>query len=270
MKKVAVILLLVLWVCTPGCQNRLAYVSDRPLIGITTVFDEKREVSEVHISYVEAVLRSGGIPLVLPPIDSTEAVDRYIEELDGLVLVGGRDIPPSMYGQEPHETTEVLPERRTRFDSVLIVRWMASGKPVLGVCLGMQFTNVVMGGSMIQDIPSLVGSDVNHKKVYHRVTIMPDSTLARLLGAETAMVYSSHHQAVDRIGDGLRPVARADDGVVEALERTDGGPGLFVQWHPEAMTDKDPGHTNAIYGYLIHLAHAGRQASRPGSPSSRR
>jgi len=258
MKKVAVILLLVLWVCTPGCQSRRAYVSEKPLIGITTVFDEKRQVSEVDISYVEAVLRNGGIPLVLPPIDSTEAVDRYVEELDGLVLVGGRDIPPSMYGQEPHETTEVLPERRTRFDSMLIAQWMACGKPVLGVCLGMQFTNVVMGGSMIQDIPSLIGADVNHKKVYHRITIAPNSTLARLLGAETAMVYSSHHQAVDRIGEGLTAVAHADDGVVEALERTDGGPGLFVQWHPEAMTDRDPDHTDAIYGYLIHLARTPR------------
>ncbi|MDI6451645.1 gamma-glutamyl-gamma-aminobutyrate hydrolase family protein [Anaerobaca lacustris] len=254
MKKVAVTLLLVLWVCTPGCRNHLAYVSEKPLIGITTVYDEKRHVNEVGLAYVEAVLRTGGIPLVLPTIDSAEAVDRYIRELDGLVLIGGKDIPPSMYSQQPHETTEILPERRTRFDSMLIARWMASGKPVLGVCLGMQFTNVVMGGSMIQDIPSLVGTDVNHKKVYHRVTITPDSTLAELLGAETAMVYSSHHQAVDRIGEGLRPVAHADDGIVEALERIDGGPGLFVQWHPEAMSDKDPGHTNAIYGYLIHLA----------------
>lgn len=254
MKKVAVLLLLVVWVCAPGCQNAGTHVSGKPLIGITTVFDEKRQVSEVDISYVEAVLRNGGIPLVLPPIDSEEAVDRYVEELDGLVLVGGRDIPPSMYGQTPHETTEVLPERRTRFDGRLIARWMASGKPVLGVCLGMQFTNVVMGGSMIQDIPSLVGTDVSHKKVYHRVTIAPDSALARLLGAETVMVYSSHHQAVDRIGEGLKPVARADDGVVEALERTDGGLGIFVQWHPEAMMEKDPNHTNAIYGYLVQLA----------------
>lgn len=254
MKKVAVLLLLVAWICVPGCRSPRTQVSGKPLIGITTAYDEKRQVSEVDISYVEAVLRNGGIPLVLPPIDSEEAVDCYVQELDGLVLVGGRDIPPSMYGQTPHETTEVLPERRTRFDSTLIARWMASGKPVLGVCLGMQFTNVVLGGSMIQDIPSLVGTDVNHKKVYHRVTIAPDSTLARLLGAETAMVYSSHHQAVDRIGEGLRPVALADDGVVEALERTDGGLGLFVQWHPEAMMEKDPNHTNAIYGYLVQLA----------------
>lgn len=265
MKKVAVVLLLLVWVCAPGCQSPRARVSEKPLIGITTAYDEKRQVCEVDISYVEAVLRNEGIPLVLPPIDSQEAVDRYVQELDGLVLVGGRDIPPSMYGQTSHETTEVLPERRTRFDSMLIAHWMASGKPVLGVCLGMQFTNVVMGGSMIQDIPSLVGTDVNHKKVYHRVTIAADSTLARLLGAETAMVYSSHHQAVDRIGEGLKPIARADDGVVEALERTDGGLGIFVQWHPEAMMEKEPNHANAIYGYLVQLARtpSRKRNSRP-------
>jgi putative glutamine amidotransferase len=258
MKKVAVAFLLFLWVCTPGCQSFGSKASDKPLIGITTVYDEKRNVNEVSVAYVDAVLGNGGIPLILPTIDSEEALDRYIRELDGLVLIGGRDIPPSMYGQVPHETTEVLPERRTRFDSMLIARWMASGKPILGICLGMQFTNVVMGGSMIQDIPSLVGTDVNHRKVCHRVAIAPGSALARILNTETAMVYSSHHQAVDRIGEGLTPVARADDGVVEALERTDGSPGLFVQWHPEAMADKYPDHTNAIFSYLIEWAHTER------------
>ncbi len=258
MKKVAVTFLLFLWVCSPGCRSIGTEASDKPLIGLTTVYDEKDSVNKVSVAYVDAVLASGGIPLVLPTIDNEEALDRYVEELDGLVLTGGRDIPPSMYGQTPHETVELLPERRTRFDSMLIGRWMASGKPILGICLGMQFTNVVMGGSMIQDIPSLVGTDVNHRKVYHRVAISPGSELAQILDSETVMVYSSHHQAVDRIGEGLTPVARADDGIIEALERTDGGPGLFVQWHPEAMAEEHPEHTNAIFGYLIELARAER------------
>lgn len=270
MKKIAVTLLLVAWVGTSGCQNRRMFVPERPLIGVTTVYDEKRHVNEVSLAYVEAVLENGGIPLILPTIDSAEAVDRYVRELDGLVLVGGRDIPPSMYGQTLHETTEVLPQRRTRFDSMLIARWMASGKPILGVCLGMQFVNVVMGGSMIQDIPSLVGTDVDHRKVYHRVTIASDSALTGVLGAEMVMVYSSHHQAVERVADGLRPVAYADDGVVEALERTDGGLGLFVQWHPEAMTDRSPDHAKAIYGYLIQLARTQRRTSPLGFPSPRK
>jgi putative glutamine amidotransferase len=264
MKKFTVAFMLLIWVCAPGCRSVGTEASDKPLIGITTVYDEKDHVNTVSVTYVDAVLANGGIPLILPTIDSEEALDRYVEELDGLVLTGGRDIPPSMYGQTPHETVEVLPDRRTRFDSALIARWMASGKPILGICLGMQFTNVVMGGSMIQDIPSMVGAEVNHRKVYHRVEITPDSRLAQILGAETAMVYSSHHQAVDRIGRGLTPVAHADDGIVEALERTDGDPGLFVQWHPEAMADKHPEHTNAIFGYLIEQACLGKRTAHKG------
>lgn len=262
MKKIAFAVVLSLWFCAHGCHCPGTQTSDQPLIGITTAYDEDRNTVETRLTYVEAVLANGGIPLLLPAIDSEEAVDRYVRELDGLVLIGGRDIPPSMYGQVPHETTQLLPERRTRFESLLIARWMAGGKPILGICLGMQFTNVVLGGSMIQDIPSLVGTDVNHRKVYHRVTIAPDSRLAKVLGAEIAMVYSSHHQAVDRIGAGLVPVAHADDGIVEALERTDGHPGLFVQWHPEVMADEYPEHTDAIFAYFIERASAMLQPFR--------
>jgi len=112
----------------------------------------------------------------------------------------------------------------------------------------MQFTNVVSGGTMVQDIPSEIGTKINHR-AYHPVQIEPDSTLVRLLVANRASVLSSHHQAVEKLGNGLKIAARSEDGVVEALERTDGKFGLFVQWHPEAMTDR--AHRDAIYGALI-------------------
>lgn len=252
MKKILVTLLLLAWMSISGCRGTEARVPARPLIGITSAYSEDRKTSEVNVAYVDAVLSSGGIPIVLPAVDSQEAIDRYIVELDGLVLVGGRDIPPEMYGQDPHETVRLIPDRRVRFDSELIARWMASGKPILGVCLGMQFTNVVMGGTLIQDIPSQVGVEVTHRDAYHPIRIDPDSTLADILGTETASVYSYHHQAVDQLGTGLRPVAYAADGIVEALERTD-GPGLFIQWHPEYMAEEYPEHTRAIYGCLVKL-----------------
>jgi putative glutamine amidotransferase len=112
----------------------------------------------------------------------------------------------------------------------------------------MQFTNVVAGGNLIQDIPSEVGKKINHRK-YHQVQIEPDSILSQILGANQARVLSNHHQAVRKIGKGLKVIAHSDDGVNEALERVDGGFGLFVQWHPEAMEDKH--HRDAIYGALI-------------------
>jgi putative glutamine amidotransferase len=209
---------------------------------------DKAAQTTVGFAYVRAVAENGGVPVVLPTVDDERILQKYLDTLDGLVLVGGADIWPEAYGETPHETVQPLPKERYDFDRKLIARWLAGGKPLLGVCLGMQFTSVVSGGSMIQDIPSEVGTKVNHRG-YHRVQIEPGSSLAKLLGSTEASVFSNHHQAVDRLGKNLRPIAHAEDGVVEALERTDGPFGLFVQWHPEAMTDL--AHRNAIYGALV-------------------
>jgi putative glutamine amidotransferase len=198
------------------------------------------------------VAENGGVPVVLPTVDDERVLQRYLEVLDGLVLIGGDDIPPAAYGEQADKTVQPLTKERYEFERKLIARWLTSGKPLLGVCLGMQFVNVVSGGSLIQDIPSQVGAKVDHHQGYHRVQIEPGSTLASLLGATEASVLSSHHQAVDKLGKNLRVVAHSEDGVVEALERTDGTFGLFVQWHPESMTDL--AHRNAIYGALIHAA----------------
>jgi putative glutamine amidotransferase len=246
----------VFWACG-GCQS--SQEPSRPLIGITSVYEPakpgKSAKTTVEFSYVSAVTENGGIPVVLPTIDDEQALERYVSTLDGLVLVGGDDIPPEAYGEKPHETVVPLEKRRYDFERKLIARWLESGKPLLGVCLGMQFTNVVSGGTMIQDIPSEVGTKVNHKG-YHHVQIEPDSLLARLLDSREASVRSVHHQAVDKLGKNLRPVAHSDDGITEALERTDGPFGLFVQWHPELMTDL--AHRNAIYGALIHACIASK------------
>ncbi|MEN6427552.1 MAG: gamma-glutamyl-gamma-aminobutyrate hydrolase family protein [Phycisphaerales bacterium] len=233
-----------------GCQR--SRVSSGPLIGITSDYEsatkDKSALTSSPFNYAQAVADNGGVPVVLPTIDDERVLQAYLGQLDGLVLIGGDDIPPSAYGEQAHETVKPLTTERYEFERKLIARWLATGKPVLGVCLGMQFTNVVAGGTMIQDIPSEVGKTVDHRK-YHRVQIVMPSELAEILGAQEAMVFSSHHQAVDDLGKGLRVIARSEDGVVEALERTDGGFGLFVQWHPEAMTDR--AHRDAIYGALI-------------------
>ena len=198
-----------------GCQGRVA--PSRPVIGITSVYewDEQQKTAStvVNFAYVRAVAENGGVPVVLPSIDDEEILRRYLEELDGLVLAGGADIPPAAYGQEPHETVKPLPAQRYDFERKLIALWLESGKPVLGVCLGMQFTNVVAGGTLIQDIPSQVGKTVNHRK-YHRVRIEPDSLLAEILGGDEASVFSNHHQAVRDLGGNLKVVARSEDGVI--------------------------------------------------------
>jgi putative glutamine amidotransferase len=240
-----------------GCRK--TEVPAAPVIGITSVYEpaqgDKSAQTTVSFAYARAVAENGGVPVILPTVDNELVLQRYLSKLDGLVLVGGDDIPPEAYGEQPHETVKVLTKERYEFERKLIARWLEGGKPVLGVCLGMQFTNVVSGGTMVQDIPSEVGTKVNHRG-NHPVQIEPASTLAKLLGATEASVFSSHHQAVDKLGKGLKAIAHSEDGVVEALERTDGKFGLFVQWHPEAMTDL--AHRNAIYGALVRASVARR------------
>jgi len=235
--------------------------SSRPLIGITSDYEPAKDKESAKTSspfaYVQAITDNGGVPVILPTIDNEQAMDWYLQRLDGLVLIGGDDIPPKVYGEQQHESVKVLTSQRYEFERKLIARWLASGKPVLGVCLGMQFTNVVSGGTMVQDIPSEIGKTVDHRK-YHRVRIEEGSTLARLLGTTEASVLSNHHQAVDGLGKNLRVIARSEDGVAEAMERVDGRFGLFVQWHPEAMTDL--AHRDAIYGALVRACPASKRS----------
>jgi putative glutamine amidotransferase len=250
MKKIVGLLCLTVLIFNVSCRDTSE--PSKPLIGITSVYkvDEQDDSvsTSVNFAYVQAVAENGGIPLVLPTISDEEIMQRYVRFLDGLVLIGGADVPPSAYSEKPHETVKVLSEQRYNFERKLISLWLSSDKPLLGVCLGMQFANVVSGGSLIQDIPSQVGTKVNHRG-YHQVKIDSASSLAKILNTTETSVYSSHHQAVKDVGKNLKVIAHSDDGVIEAMERENGGFGLFVQWHPEQMDNTE--HRNAIYGALI-------------------
>jgi len=250
MKKIVGLLCLTVLIFSFSCRDTSE--PSKPLIGITSVYkiDEQNNSfsTSVNFAYIQAVADNGGIPLVLPTISDEEIMQQYVRHLDGLVLIGGDDIPPSAYNERPHETVKVLPMQRYNFEKKLISLWLTSGKPLLGVCLGMQFTNVVSGGSLIQDIPSQIGTKVQHRQ-YHQVNIDPDSSLAKILEATEVSVYSNHHQAVKDVGKNLKVIAHSEDGVVEAIERIDGGFGLFIQWHPEQTDNAE--HRNSIYGALI-------------------
>jgi len=203
----------------------------RPLIGIASLDQEY---------YIRAVRESGGLPVVLPNTDGSVAmIDSYLDELDGLLMPGGFDIPPSEYGEEAHETVEVLSDERFKFEKALAFDWITkSDKPMLGICLGSQWINVASGGSLVQDIPSEVGG--THRGVNHKIAIESDSRLSGIFDSTEFEVNSNHHQAVDTLGAGLRIVARSPDGVVEATETTDPDRFLIgVQWHPERLVESD-------------------------------
>ena len=203
----------------------------KPRIGITpcTRLDD----------YVESVKRAGGQPIVLRSSDDAEAV---IASLDGLLLTGGLDVDPALYGETAHATTQTAPDR-DRFEVPLSKAAMAADLPVFAICRGVQVLNVAGGGSLVQDIPSAVTSDLNHSidvpKNHHAhpVKVTPGSRLATALGPaadlDACPVNSRHHQSVARVAADFVVSAVSPDGVVEAIEHPDRTFCVGVQWHPE-------------------------------------
>lgn len=211
-------------------EQKISQGRGRPLIGIASVD---------NVRCVRAVREAGGVPVILPMSGGAEAIPDYLERLDGLLMPGGLDIPPAIYGEEVHETVAPLAQERHEFERALGTAWIEeSDKPLLGICLGSQWINVLHGGSLVQDIPSELGG--NHRGTNHVVTLERDSRLARICGKTEFEVNSRHHQAVGTLGRNLRIVARSSDGVVEATETTDAERFLIgVQWHPEGMVPDD-------------------------------
>lgn len=230
---------------------------EKPLIGITPSFSNN--TIQLNNDFISAINENGGIAIILPPVASDEIIENYVKMLDGAVFSGGPDIPSDYYNQPAHHTTRIMETTRFEFERRFIKTFLESGKPCLGVCLGMQFSNVVSGGTLIQDIPELVSRRVTHRngEMYtnlHSIGIARGSRLADILGKTTTRVISRHHQAVEKTGNNLMVVARSNDGIIEALERKDSSFGIFVQWHPESMKDADPEHRNRLFSALIEAS----------------
>ncbi len=184
----------------------------------------------VPMAYMRAVEKSGGFPVVLWP---TVHVTDTLALLDGLLLSGGDDVDPALYGQEPHEKTDIVARERDEFEIALARLADEIKKPVLGICRGEQVVNVAFGGTLIQHIPDAIpGSQHFDPEMRHDAEVTPGSFAGRALHAQKLQVNSTHHQSVDRVAPGFTVTARASDGVIEGIER-----GLIwcVQWHPERM-----------------------------------
>jgi putative glutamine amidotransferase len=216
----------------------------RPVIGITTYVTPARwsnwelEAALVPADYVRAVERAGGRALLVPP--SHDGVEETLESLDGLIFSGGSDLDPELYGQEAHaETSDVVRDRDTA-ELALLEAALERDMPVLAICRGSQVLNVARGGDLVQHLPDVVG-DEKHKHTPgtfadHDVSVEDGSRLASVLG-ERAPVKSHHHQGFGKVGEGLRVVAHAEDGTIEAVEDPTRRFVLGVLWHPEAGED---------------------------------
>jgi putative glutamine amidotransferase len=222
-----------------------------PLIGVSTsvTFDRYPERAYVNAAYLGAVQQAGGIPILLPPQLEPSGRAELVKRLQGVLLTGGGDIDPARFGEAPHPTTADVSAARDGLE-IELTRWAIETRtPLLAICRGLQVLNVALGGSLHQDIPSEPGSPLDHSQVallgsrgtaVHQVKVQDGSRLAGILGALEVDVNSFHHQAIHRLGRGLKDVAWAPDSIIEGMELVDDSRfAVGVQWHPEELVGHD-------------------------------
>lgn len=220
----------------------------RPVIGIAAALEIVRysvweePCSMVHTSYVDAVQRAGAMAILIPYDPAViDSPDQVLDLIDGLMLAGGSDLDPATYGAIPHPETQGTSPERDAIEVALANRAIDRGLPVLGICRGMQVLNVARGGTLIQNLPDVVGNTEHRRRLGtfegndHQVQLEPGSLAARAVEAEQTTVLSHHHQAIDRLGAGFVITGRSTlDELPEAIEVPDNRYVLGVQWHPEA------------------------------------
>lgn len=248
--------------------------SPAPLIGVPGYWHESeallgRMATAVPDSYIRALLKIDAVPLIIPVMEALPAVQQLIRMVDGLLLIGGPDIDPANY----HQTAvaglrKVTPARDTV--ELQVAQWsLAAGLPILAICRGIQVLNVVAGGTLWQDIPSQLPDAGKHDyhpgypedHLAHTVKPLSDSRLAGIVGQDEIRVNSLHHQAIDRLGQGLRATAFAPDGIIEAVEGIGRAWTVGVQWHPEWLYERDRRMTALFRSFREACSHRMRKRS---------
>jgi putative glutamine amidotransferase len=226
-----------------------------PLVALTATTKDIGGMMRVRLNeaYVEAVRQAGLTPLVLPPL-SPDELPTIADAVAGIVLTGGEDVGPAHYGAKPATQTTSVHDLRDECEISLARLAHERRIPTLAICRGIQVVNVAFGGTLIQDIPTEKPSDVRHDLSdqrtarVHEVRVDPDSHLGQVIGAESIVVNSSHHQAIGKVAGKLRVSARAADGIIEGAEWVgDDWWMLAVQWHPEELTRDDKPWDRALF-----------------------
>jgi len=233
----------------------------KPLIGLTCRWDESNDWYYLPGDYSRAVAAAGGIPIQIPLVPGI--AEDLAQRLDGFVLCGSAsDVDPARYGEPRHPEVEIVHPERDETDRQVLAHAFHEKKPVLGICFGMQSLNVYLEGTLLQHIPASIAGALEHqdRQARHPVVMEPGSRMAEWAGdAPELLVNSTHHQSVQRLGRGLKVVARATDGVIEAVEGD--FPRHFVigvQWHPERLWEEEP-LSARVFQELVRAASEWRQ-----------
>ena len=223
-------------------------MSQMPLIGVVPLVDHGRESLGMLPGYVDAVSEAGGVPVMLPLTDDPAVIARALDAVDGLVVTGGQDVDPARYGEGDPAARALCGElcpARDAMEALLVPAAVERDLPLLGICRGIQALNVALGGALWQDLPAQHPSSVEHhgQPPYHEpvhvAEVLPGTPLAAVVGEGPLPVNSYHHQALRDVAPGLEVMARAADGVVEAVWRPASRFCWAVQWHPEFMHEVD-------------------------------
>jgi len=235
-----------------------------PFVVVTATTELIRGVPRVRVNeaYTDALASVGLLPVVLPPMDPSLA-SAALNDVAGLVLTGGEDMDPRLFGEQPHPAAGEPHAARDAYELALARTAASLRIPTLAICRGAQIMNVALGGSLIQDLPSQQPSAIDHSPAgkraerVHRVDVDASSKLARAVCSTLIFTNSSHHQSVHQIGDNLRVTATAEDGVVEGIESTDPAWWMVgVQWHPEELTATAEDWDRRLFGAFAEAVRA--------------
>lgn len=233
-----------------------------PVIGVTASVSDDRLSFQQKRMYCEAISACGGLPLILPPQEDVSRASQVLSLLDGLLLAGGDDIDPAYYDEKTLPECGLITPIRDTWEMPLCREALHRQLPLLGICRGLQVLNVALGGSLVQDLPSQhPDSPICHQQTQppevatHPVRVDAQSRFARIIGAESLMTNSHHHQAVKQLASGLTATAWAQDGIIEGVEKMDEPFCVAVQWHPERLWSQPDGLPHrALFAALVDAA----------------
>lgn len=220
---------------------------NRPIIGITSAYEMEEGLKNyfrttVSIDYSKSVIMAGGIPVVIPANSDTEVIKKQLSLIDGLILSGGVDINPFLYGEDFKQGIGVISPERDEFELIVLEEFLKTGKPILAICRGHQLVNIFFGGSLHQDLRYAGENILKHRQDFHpelatqKLKIIDEENMLYDLYGESVGINSFHHQVINKMGVGLTVIAKTEDGIIEAFQKKDYNFLYGIQWHPEMMT----------------------------------